>query len=436
MNLAQSTQVLVNELPMDLRLKVTSFLQCRELAAMGQGDVNSHRVCFPCQQLSKNYSRAVTANIQRLGGQVLLKVVRSVKILCLKKNISPESILVTSLALPLAAAATNSAELPRQHTTWVSIICTPETARLIRELLFEWGQVMIDLNRGLDHTMISCLDSTHTELYANRPFNDVGYNEELAIEQGNSLIWEDLRSRWAELGLDESSKIRYDDFLLHSHFINREGETFIELKITAPDDFPYRIFKQPRVISSHCYFSGEGTLRFSDLQSTCLRQISLVKDKMNVIIFLYTQKIIELSHNFAEYISRQEEDSVLIQDVISQSTRRPGGVFSSFFDSYDYMLDETFSWRVLVIVNYARKCMIYEALVEARQSAGTLYRTDPADFIETLNMDVAIRLHNNVISPTFFQFGKLQGNGFKIEGYDESMFCENNKEVMRCHRNL
>ena len=89
MNLAQSTQVLVNELPMDLRLKVTSFLQCRELAAMGQGDVNSHRVCFPCQQLSKNYSRAVTANIQRLGGQVLLKVVRSVKILCLKKNILP-----------------------------------------------------------------------------------------------------------------------------------------------------------------------------------------------------------------------------------------------------------------------------------------------------------------------------------------------------------
>ena len=97
---------------------------------------------------------------------------------------------------------------------------------------------MIDLNRGLDHTMISCLDSTHTELYANRPFNDVGYNEELAIEKGHSLLWEDLRSRWAELGLDESSKIQYDNFLLHSHFINREGETFIELKITAPDDFP------------------------------------------------------------------------------------------------------------------------------------------------------------------------------------------------------
>ena len=127
---------------------------------------------------------------------------------------------------------------------------------------------------------------------------------------------------------------------------------------------------------------------------------------------------------------------MLIRGVISQSTRRPGGVFSSFFDSYDYMLDETFSWRVLVIVNYARKCMIYEALVEARQSAGTIYTTDPADFIETLNMEVAIRLHNNVISPTFFQFGKLQGNGFKIEGYDESMFCENNKEVMRCHPNL
>ena len=98
-------------------------------------------------------------------------------------------------------------------------------------------------------------------------------------------------------------------------------------------------------------------------------------------------------------------------------SRRHSGVFSSFLDSYHYMLRNEMldAERVLAIVNYARKCMIYEALVEARQSAGTIYTTDPADFIETLNMDVAIRLHNNVISPTFFQFGKLQGNDSKLK---------------------
>ena len=159
---------------------------------------------------------------------------------------------------------------------------------------------------------------------------------------------------------------------------------------------------------------------------------------MNVIIILYTRKIIELSLNFAAYLFCQEEDSVLIDRVMVHCETHTGGVFSSFLDSYQHMSRNEMkdAERVWTIVRSARKAMIFGALVEARQSAGNIYETDPADFIETLNMEAAIELHNNVISPTFFQFCRLQGNGFKVEHFDESMFCENNKEVMRCQPNL
>ena len=145
MNLAQSAQslgVLVKTLPEELRLHVSSYLPCRDLAAMGHGNASTHRVSFPCEQLSRIYENAITTTIRRLGGQMFLEVIENVKKLCRLNNIAPESILVTSLSLPLAAAATNSAEhLPNnvcQQTRWISIICTPEIARLIRELLFEW----------------------------------------------------------------------------------------------------------------------------------------------------------------------------------------------------------------------------------------------------------------------------------------------------------
>ena len=219
---------------------------------------------------------------------------------------------------------------------------------------------MIDLNRGRDHITISCLDPMHTELYASRPVFDEGYDEERAIEKGNSLVFGCLRTRWPQLGMDEMTKIRYDEHLFHPYLMNRPGASFIELKITPTDEAPLRIFKQPQGISSLCYVNGEGSLRFSDMRSTCSRRMSLVKNKMNVIIILYTRKIIELSLNFEAYISCQEEDSSLIDWVMCFCGRHTGGVFSSFFDSFPHM-SRNDAERVWTIVHTARKAMIFAA---------------------------------------------------------------------------
>ena len=161
--------------------------------------------------------------------------------------------------------------------------------------------------------------------------------------------------------------------------------------------------------------------------------MSLAKNAVNVIAILYTKTVIDYSHKYDKYVSMQEEDEWLKESVMFECSNHRGGVFSSFLDRCEMMsLDEMREAPELrEIVSCARRSIMYDALFEARKEAGIRFNVDPSAFVGVLTVKVAVELHNNVISPTFFQLCELRESGFKIECYDESVFSKENREVMR-----